>query len=139
MKLFHKGKDGGPESTVTGYWLIEWKGGFSIALLRFDGDSREVHHTHAFNAVSWLLKGELLEHVKTTYFHGDEEKQVEYFKRYLPSFKPIITNRVPLHKVSSKGRSWALTFRGPWVNHWWEYLPDGTFKALTHGRKELSS
>jgi len=26
MRLFHIGKDGGPYSTVTGYWLIELRG-----------------------------------------------------------------------------------------------------------------
>ena len=61
MKLFHKAKDGGPASTVTGYWLIESKRFFSIVLLRFDGPSREAFHTHAFNSISWVVKGVLLE------------------------------------------------------------------------------
>lgn len=42
MKLFKKMKDGGKESTVTGYWLIECKSLFSIVLLKFEGDSREM-------------------------------------------------------------------------------------------------
>ena len=60
MKLFHKSKDGGPDSNVTGYWLIEWKKAFSVVLLRFDAGTREAYHNHAFNAISWILKGELL-------------------------------------------------------------------------------
>ena len=50
MRLFFKSKDGGPDSSVTGYWLIESKKLFSIVLLKFDGRSREAYHTHAFNA-----------------------------------------------------------------------------------------
>ena len=35
IKLFHKSYDGGEDSGVTGYWLIEWKEGCSINLLKF--------------------------------------------------------------------------------------------------------
>lgn len=53
MKLLFKRKDGGQQSTVTGYWLIEWKNVFSIVLLKFEKGTREAYHTHAFNAFSW--------------------------------------------------------------------------------------
>ena len=49
MLLFKKRKDGGLESTVTGYWLIDRKKFFSILLFKFEGKSREAFHTHAFN------------------------------------------------------------------------------------------
>lgn len=55
MKIFRKMKDGGGDSTVTGYFLIEIKSLFSVVLLRFDGESRDAYHEHAFNCVSWLL------------------------------------------------------------------------------------
>src|ERR1041385_5982109 len=57
MKLFYRGKDGGPESSVTGWWLIEAKKMFSIALLKFEGASMEAYHDHAFNSISWVLRG----------------------------------------------------------------------------------
>ena len=57
MKLFHKSHDGGKNSGVTGYWLIEWKSGFSIVVLRFSKGTREAFHSHAFNALTWWLKG----------------------------------------------------------------------------------
>lgn len=128
MRLFFKSKDGGPESSVTGYWLIESKKLFSICLLRFDGESREAFHTHAFNATSWLLSGGLNE----TFLGGS-------VKQHRPSFKPIITPRSDFHKVSSiPGRSWALTFRGPWANTWKEYLPDvDKLITLVSGRKVI--
>ena len=55
--LFHTGKDGGPESKVDGYWLFRHKRLFTVALLRFSKGSREAYHSHAFNAVSWVLTG----------------------------------------------------------------------------------
>lgn len=137
MKLFYKGKDGGPESKVTGYWLIEAKGLFSIALLKLEDGSREAYHSHAFNAVSWLLKGKLQEDVKVSgrcrasgeYWDGD------YTTTYTPSFKPIYTSRDNMHKVSSVGTSWALTFRGPWAKQWKEYIPaTGEEYTLESGR-----
>jgi hypothetical protein len=127
MKLFYKGKDGGPESTATGYWLIEWKPVFSVALIRFDGASREAYHTHAFGALSWLLRGKLTEMV----LGGPTVT-------YRPSLWPIWTPRSRFHKVSSTGTSWALTVRGPWRRTWEEYLPDQQrHQSLTHGRKVI--
>lgn len=137
MRLFYKGKDGGSDSTVTGYWLIEWKKFFSVALLCFENGSREAYHSHAFNSISWLLSGKLIEeHLykeNVTYrpiFVGRFE--------YKPSLLPILTYRHTTHKVSSVGRSWVLTLRGPWKNTWEEYISkEVRFRTLTHGRKEI--
>jgi hypothetical protein len=129
VKLFSYGKDGGPNSTVWGYWLIEWKSLFSIALLCFENGSREAYHSHAFNAISWLLKGRLFEM---------EVSDVDNFPYqagtiYTPSLWPIVTPRKKFHKVRSTGRSWVLTFRGPWNDTWQEHI-DGEEIILTHGR-----
>jgi hypothetical protein len=127
MKLFWKGKDGGTESRVTGYWLIEWKRLFSIVLLRFDGKSREAFHTHAFNSMSWLLKGKLLEEFIDGKGHY-----------IMPSLRPIWTPRSCFHKVDSKGVSWVLSFRGPWTKTWEEFLPnEHRYRTLTNGRAEV--
>ena len=36
-RFFRVRKDGGPDSNVTGHWLVEWKPVFSIALHRVYG------------------------------------------------------------------------------------------------------
>jgi len=127
MKFLTKCKDGGPESTVTAYVLIEIKSLFSIMLLKFEGLSREAYHNHAFNCISWLFKGYLLENLI--------EKTI---KSYKPSLIPIITKRDTFHKVDSVGNSWVLTFRGPWSKTWQEYLPlQNKDKTLSHGRVEV--
>jgi len=123
-------KDGGGESTVTGYFLIESKRLVTVVLLRFDGPSREAYHEHAFNCVSWLLAGRLQE----TFANS---KSV---RRYTPSWLPFITRRSDFHKVSSETpRSWVLSIRGPWSDTWREQLPleGNRVRTLTHGREEL--
>jgi hypothetical protein len=51
MKFLSKCKDGGPESPVTAYVLVEIKSLFSVMLLHFSG-TREAFHSHAFNALT---------------------------------------------------------------------------------------
>lgn len=124
MKLFKKMKDGGSESTVTGYWLIECKSLFSIVLLKFEGDSREMYHNHAFDCVNWLFKGKLVENLL-----GGRVRV------YLPSLKPFIIKKTDFHKVSSEGTSWLLSIRGSWEKNWKEFDPKTEqFKTLTNGR-----
>lgn len=129
MKFLFKSKDGGSESTVTGYWLIEAKNLFSVVILCFDGESREAYHTHAFDAFSWVLRGGLTEFI----WKGPSTK-------YVPSLMPIVTKREVCHKVrSNKGKTWVLSLRGPWKNTWKEIRPlEGNREVtLTHGRIEI--
>lgn len=123
MKLFKRMKDGGPESTVTGYWLIESKPLFSVLVLRFDGKSREAFHNHAFNCISWVVKGKLTE----TMLDGS-------VKEYRPSVVPFITTRTDFHKVDSDGQTFVLTFRGPWAKTWNEFT-NNEHITLASGRK----
>lgn len=124
-------KDGGPDSTVWAHWLIAWKALFSVGLLRFEGKSREAFHTHAFDAVSWVLRGRLKEDQQ--YEHGGW-----IIRWHAPSWRPIVTRRDCCHKVDSDGTTWVLTFRGPWADTWREYLQrEGRWRTLTHGRVEL--
>lgn len=124
MRLMYWGKDGGPDSTVWGFWPIEIKSLFSVALLKFENGTRECFHTHAFNAISWVLKGELYE-----CFLNQRKGPI-----HRPSWKPILTKRTDFHKVISFGRTWVLTFRGPWVDTWFEFA-NNRKTTLTHGRK----
>lgn len=125
MKFLYHGKDGGPDSVVSGYWLAEIKSFFSVALLCFEDGSREAFHSHAFNSVSWVISGKLFEE----FLDGKGRPHV-------PSWRPIITRRQDFHKVHSQGRTWVLTFRGPWSKQWEEYLPkEKQFVTLESGRK----
>lgn len=123
-RFFYKKPDGGKDSGVTAYFLIEWKILFSIGILRFNKGSREAYHNHAFNALTWWLKGEVT-----------EEKKDKTVKEFNPSFKPKYTSRSNFHKVIAHYTSYALTFRGPWKDTWNEFKNDELI-TLTHGRKQ---
>lgn len=124
MRLLEWAKDGGKDSNVNGFYVIEIKPAFSIILLKFSEGSREAFHSHAFNALSWILKGSFVERL----ISGGQRK-------YKPSVKPKVTKRETFHKVFSKGTTWVLTLRGPWKKTWKEYSPASkTFVTLTNGR-----
>ncbi len=128
MKFLSKMKDGGSESTVTGYWLIEIKSLFSVVLLKFEGRSRQAYHTHAFNCLNWLLRGKLTE----TFVDGKPQRH------YSPSPLPFAIKRSDFHKVDSDGTSWLLSIRGPWSEQWKEYLvEEDRYRNLTNGRVEV--
>lgn len=131
MKLLWNAKDGGPESRVW-CWGIESKRFGSVLLLKFGEGSREAYHTHAFNSISWLLRGFLTErHIPRQF--------VQYVEHYEPSLRPIRTYRETNHMVEGGAKaSWVLSFRGPWADTWREWLPKTNRNVtLTHGRKEV--
>jgi hypothetical protein len=127
MKLFKRMRDGGPESPVIGYFLIEIKSLFSIVLLHFGG-TRENFHSHAFNAVTFWLKGRVQEKIVSAlgkeYGHAWTAGNLKYTPRGL------------MHKVVPITDAWAISFRGPWSKTWQEFSPtENKTTTLTHGRK----
>jgi quercetin dioxygenase-like cupin family protein len=127
MRFFSKSHDGGKDSGVTGYFLVEIKPLFSVVLLRFSKGTRDAYHSHAFNALTVWLKGRIREHQLLT-----EKAPVDY---KAGNWK--YTRRDNVHKVEALETSWALTFRGPWHNEWYEYK-NGKVVKMTHGRVILS-
>ena len=129
MKFLRWGRDGGPKSPVWGFWFIEIKWLFSIVLLRFDGDSREAFHSHAFNALTWWLRGEVIE-----MFPDGRNTTC-----WRPSIWPKLTRRSCFHKVQPTRRTWALSFRGPWSKQWKEFDPTTRqLTTLAHGRRVVT-
>lgn len=113
MTILAKRKDGGPQSPVEGYFLCEFKNWFSIALLKFNKGGREQFHTHAFNAYTWFLSGEMYE----------EDENGEFYV-YDRSLFPKRTPREKCHRVKANVDSWCLTIRGPWQKNWREHDPE---------------
>jgi hypothetical protein len=129
MKFFQVGYDGGKDSGVTGYWLCEIKWLFSIVLLHFKKGSRENYHSHAFNAYSFFLSGEVEEHLV--------DGTVKVWK---PSLKPKFTHWSTFHKVFALQDTWCLSFRGRWDDYWHEFSPTKKeYILLTHGRKVVKT
>lgn len=128
---FHWGsKDGGPDSNSRIYG-IEMKNWFSVLFMTFNGEGRTAYHDHAFNAVSWLICGQL---------HEYRLHEGDWFYTHLPSWRPILTPRTTFHRVEGHGEhNWVLTFRGKWKDTWLEFIPgEKRYRRLTHGRQEKS-
>jgi quercetin dioxygenase-like cupin family protein len=121
MRLFEKSHDGGTESGVTGYFLVEIKPLFSVVLLRFSKGTREAYHSHAFHAVTMWLKGKVIEH------HRDGRRK--FFRGGMVKY----TGRNTFHKVEALETTWAISFRGPWLDRWHEDR-QRKLVTLTHGR-----
>ena len=125
MKFLTKTKDGGPESPVDAYTLIEIKGLFSIIFLKFNKGRREAFHTHAFNAWTWFLFGDL-----------EEEEYDGTLSNYAFKLKPKFTPRDNNHRVKALKDSWCFTLRGPWADTWTEHNDVTQVKTtFTSGRK----
>jgi len=128
VKLFRKSPDGGANSGVTGYFLVEIKPLFSIVLLRFSAGSREAFHEHAFSALTLWLSGEVEEHRIDGAF--------DFITHFPQAGRFKFTPRNCFHKITCMRPAWALSFRGPWIDYWREKRGDKTV-WLTHGRKEV--
>lgn len=124
-RFFVKRTDGGNKSGVHAYWLVEWKKVCSIGILRFDTGSRTAYHSHAFNALTWWLKGKV-----TEVLYPNTKLN------FAPSIKPKYTPRTNTHKVIAHVVTYAFTIRGPWNNTWVE-IRDNKKITLTHGRVEI--
>ena len=128
MRILEKAPDGGPKSPVQAYFLCEFKNLFSIALLRFAEGGREEFHTHAFDALTWFLTGDMM-----------EEKIDGTMTKYRRSLMPKVTTRDNNHRVKATKTSWCLTIRGPWTETWTEdNVETNTKTYFGHGRKVLS-
>lgn len=126
MRLFNLNHDGGKDSGVCGWFIVELKKLFSIAVLHFNAGSREAFHSHAFNAVTLWLKGTA------------EEINLDGTSKIWKAGQIKFTPRRCFHKVvAGPNGVWALTFRGPWVDLWHEYK-NGKLITLTHGRKVVA-
>lgn len=124
MRFMSKSYDGGKNSGVTGYFLIEIKSLFSIVLLHFSKGTRDAYHNHAFNALTIWLKGKVIEHMLDGQQNNWHSGQIKY------------TPRDNFHKVEALENTWALCFRGPW-NKYWNESRKGDIVTLTHGRIEV--
>jgi len=140
-KFFVKRPDGGENSGVTAFFLIEWKAIFSIALLRFgQNTTRRNYHSHAFNAITWWLKGQVVEEiVKFGFLAMNGKYERTYFSQvYKPSLIPKQTPKESCHRICPSETSWALTFRGPWNDKWYEFNPEtDEITWLTYGREVI--
>ena len=122
MRFMQWAPDGGKESGVLGFYIIEIKSLFTLVVLHFDEGTRESFHEHAFNAVTLWLKGRVCEYNRA----GPSRKFSAGMLK--------LTWRRTFHKVNALEPTWALSLRGPW-NKTWREDRAGELVTLTNGRK----
>lgn len=129
MRLLEWAADGGKDSGVRAFVIVEIKCLFSIMVLFFPQGTREKFHSHAFNAVTWWLRGYVW-----------EERLFTSVRRYSASWRPKFTSYDNAHRVcGGVDGAVALTFRGQWRDTWYEYDTVKRFRyTLTHGRQVLA-
>lgn len=131
MRFMQFRKDGGPNSTVDGFFVIEIKRLFSIVVLRFGQGSRDDYHSHAFNALTWWLTRGVIEY---TLKDGKVTS-----KAWGPSLFPKVTPKSQVHKLFALKTAWAVSVRGPWSDYWVDVnVEKNTITTYTWGRKVVS-
>lgn len=111
--IFKKKKINLGEQPVTEWTLLEYKKWFSIKLFHFHKTEgyQDRFHTHAFNAYSFLLKGDYIEEIIE---NGHILKVARSRERML--FIP----RDSYHRITKSNGCWTLLFTGPWGNEFKE-------------------
>lgn len=129
MKFLQWGTDGGKESGVNGFWLFEIKSLFSLVILFFNKGTRENYHSHAFNAYTFFIYGEIEEQILNS-----------NTKIWKPSIYPKYTPKSRFHRVKALEKTCCISFRGPWQKYWYEYSPkNNQYLLLTNKRKIIST
>lgn len=104
------------EQCVSELTILEWKKLFSIKLFHFhktDGD-QDRFHTHAFNAVSFLLHGDYVEEV----IDGNAIKPLQRSRKWA-----LFIPRDTYHRITKSEGCRTLLITGPW---------GAEFKELRH-------
>lgn len=106
------------DQNVTELTVLEWKPLFSIKLFHFHESTgcQDRFHTHSFNSISLLLKGNYI-----------EEKIIDQ------KIIPMDRNRSRLiyipngeyHRITKSNGCWTLLITGPWKSYWKELMELG--------------
>lgn len=116
------------EQDVTEITVLEWKKLFSIKLFHFHktNGSQDRFHTHSFNSVSFLLKGNYV-----------EEVVVDGFVKPLPRnrSKIIYIPKGEFHRITKSDGCKTLLITGPWEPEWVELreLGDSQYQEVFCG------
>jgi hypothetical protein len=116
------------EQNVTEITVLEWKKYFSIKLFHFHKTTgnQDRFHTHSFNAVSLLLKGNYI-----------EEVVVEGVVKPLPRNRSriIYIPKGEFHRITKSNGCWTLLVTGPWEPEWVELreLGDSQYQEVFCG------
>lgn len=127
-KIFHYDKTSLGVGNIQRFIFFEFKFFGGIILNIFNTHNQDRFHSHAFHAISLMLKGAYNEDV------------IENNKIITKNIKPGIRfiSRSYIHKIKeSELNTISVTFEGPWQQIWNEYFDNGRIKTYSWGRKVL--
>jgi hypothetical protein len=110
------------------YTLFEFKRFLSLTLHKFNTIEQDRFHSHAFGAISIMIKGGYAEE-----YVDNGEIKTKHIKpgiRYIP--------RGYEHRLlESRPNTWTILFAGPWSKTWFE-RKDGVVTKLGWGRAVIN-
>ena len=126
-KLFHWDNTSLGVGNIRRFTIIEIKYVGGIIVNIFNTENQDRFHSHAFHALSWMIKGHYYEDVIV-----DNETVTKLIEksRFIP--------RNYIHKITkSSPNAMSVTFEGPWESTWNEYFDNGRVKTYTWGRRVI--
>ncbi len=127
-KIFHWDNTSLGVGNIKRFTIIEIKYLGGIIVNIFNTSNQDRFHSHAFNALSWMIRGHYYEDVIVD---GNllKLKKIER-SRFIP--------RNYIHKITkSSPNAMSITFEGPWESTWNEYFDNGRIKTYSWGRKVI--
>lgn len=131
-KLMHFDRTSIGVGDIARFTIFEWKPIGGIIINVFNTTDQNRFHTHAFPAVSLMLRGTYEEDVMDleTPGHPVHTKHTSLGFRFIP--------RQYCHKIrKSSKNAVSITFEGPWKAIWAEYFDNGRVKEYTWGREVI--
>lgn len=123
-KLINQG-----DQPITEITLLEWKKLFSIKLFHFHKSTgcQDRYHTHAFGAISVLLKGNYVEEIVQD---GGKVVRLDRNRSRL-----IYIPKNEYHRITKSDGCRTLLITGPWGSCWKELreLPDSRYQMVVVG------
>ena len=118
---------------VTRYTLIEIRCLFSVYIHRIETLEQDRFHTHAFNALVFILNGGYIDEIKDG-IGPDKPTKKKFFKIGDVRWIPRELNHKLLEAVPG---TTSMLLTGPYSTIWNEETNDGTLRILTTHRKPL--
>lgn len=126
-KLLHWDNTSLGVGDIRRFTIIEIKYLFGIIVNIFNTTDQDRFHSHAFHALSWMVRGHYFEDVLEN--NAVISKKIER-SRFIP--------KNYIHKITlSTPNAVSVTFEGPWGSTWNEYFDSGRVKTYGWGRKVL--
>lgn len=126
-KLLHWDNTSLGVGDIRRFTIIEIKYLFGIIVNIFNTTDQDRFHSHAFHALSWMVRGHYFEDVLEN--SAVISKKIEC-SRFIP--------KNYIHKITlSTPNAVSVTFEGPWGSTWNEYFDNGRVKTYGWGRKVL--